>query len=262
MTAIHILLVAAPLTAFLCAGLFPAEGADTPADTRCYELRTYYASEGKFDELHARFRDHAVRLLEKHGIINIGYWVPVENPDRKLRFLLAYPSREAREPLWQAFIADPEWQNAFRTSEAGGRLVTKVENVFLQACDYSLRIRPGSGPEPRLFELRIYTAAPGRFDALHARFRDHTTGLFNRHEIGQFGYWKPMKDQPGADNTLIYLLTHASRESADKAFTAFRNDPDWVAARAKSEEQAGGSLTAPNGVMSEFLKATDYSPTK
>jgi hypothetical protein len=262
MTALPALLVAAPMTMLLFAAIAPAHGADTKLDTRCYEMRTYYANEGKLEALHDRFRDHAVHLLEKHGIVNIGYWVPVENPERKLHFILAYPSREAREKMWQTFIADPQWQEAFRASETGGRLVAKVENVFLQACDYSPPIRTGISVEPRLFELRVYTAAPGRLDALNARFRNHTTGLFRRHEIGQFGYWIPMKDQPGADNTLIYLLTHPNREHADAAFGAFRKDPDWVAARASSEEQAGGSLTAPNGVTSEFLKATDYSPTR
>jgi hypothetical protein len=260
MTAFPSLLVAAPLAALLVAAFTPARGADARPDTRCYELRTYHANEGQLEALHQRFRDHAVRLLEKHGIINIGYWVPVENPERKLYFILAYPSREAREKMWQAFINDPEWQKAFRASEERGRLVAKVQSVFLQTIDYSPPVRAGTGAEPRLFELRVYTAAPGRLDALNARFRNHTTSLFNRHGIGQFGYWVPMKDQPGADNTLLYLLTHPDRDSANKAFAAFRQDPDWLAARAASEEEAGGSLTAPNGVTSEFLRATDYSP--
>jgi hypothetical protein len=252
-------------TGLLAATLLPvvhAQGADTPRDTRCYEIRTYYAHDGKLDALHNRFRDHAVRLLEKHGIVNVGYWVPVENRERKLIFILAYPSRETRDKLWQSFLADPEWQQAFKASEAGGRLVAKVQSIFLQATDYSPPIRPGPTGAPRLFELRVYTAAPGRLDALNARFRDHTTRLFHRHGMGQFGYWVPMKDQPGAQNTLLYLLTHESREAADHSFAEFRKDPDWIAARAASEERAGGSLTAANGVTSEFLVPTDYSPTR
>jgi hypothetical protein len=262
MTATPALLALSSLATLLVLPVAPAHAADDRRDARCYEMRTYYANEGKLDALHARFRDHAVRLLEKHGIVNVGYWVPIENPDRKLIFLLAYPSREARDKVWQAFIADPEWQNAFKASEADGRLVAKVQSVFLQATDYSPPIRVGTAAQPRVFELRAYTAAPGRLAALHSRFRDHTTRLFNHHGIGQFGYWSPMKDQPGADNTLLYLLTHSSREQADAAFTAFLQDPDWLAARAASEEKAGGSLTAANGVTSEFLRATDYSPTR
>jgi hypothetical protein len=75
-------------------------------------------------------------------------------------------------------------------------------------------------------------------------------------------YWQLMADQPGAENTLIYLLAHDSQEAAKKSFAAFRTDPAWAAARKASEEKGGGSLTVPDGVKSVFLKATDYSPTR
>ena len=112
------------------------------------------------------------------------------------------------------------------------------------------------------YEMRTYTAAPNRLDALNARFRDHTLKLFERHGIANIGYWTPMKDQKGTDNTLIYLLSHKGTEAAAASFGTFGQDPDWVAARKASEEQAGGSLTIPNGVQSQFLRATDYSPLR
>src|SRR5687767_12982798 len=59
----------------------------------CYEMRIYYAAPGKLDDLHARFRDHTLRLFKKHGIRNVGYWVPIDNKENKLIFLLAYPNR-------------------------------------------------------------------------------------------------------------------------------------------------------------------------
>ncbi len=77
-----------------------------------------------------------------------------------------------------------------------------------------------------------------------------------------FGYWTEMPGQPGAENTLIYLLAHKSLEAGAESFKAFRADPDWVAAKAASETEGGGSLTVPDGVKSVFLQATDYSPTK
>ena len=77
-------------------------------DPRCFEMRVYYAPPGKLDALNARFRDHTLRLFEKHGIANIGYWMPIDNKDNKLTYLLAYPSREARDKSWKAFQADPE----------------------------------------------------------------------------------------------------------------------------------------------------------
>jgi hypothetical protein len=242
--------------------LSPGFAAGPARDTRCYEMRTYTAAPGKVDELSARFRNHTCRLFEKHGMTNIGYWMPLENPDGKLIYLLAYPSREARDQSWKAFTADPDWQAAVKASEANGKLVAKVESVFLSATDYSPEIKPGAGTEPHVFELRTYTAAAGRLDALNARFRDHTVKLFTRHGITNVGYWTPMKDQKGAEDTLIYLLAHKSKDAAAESFKAFGQDPDWVAARKASEEKAGGGLTISNGVKSQFLQATDYSPLR
>ena len=85
-------------------------------DTRVFELRTYYANPGKLADLHARFRDHTCKLFEKHGMENIGYWVPLTNTEEKLIYVLAYPSRAARDASWKAFGADPEWQAAFKKS--------------------------------------------------------------------------------------------------------------------------------------------------
>src|ERR1700722_4155337 len=87
-------------------------------DTRVFEMRTYYAAPGKLDDLHARFRDHTMKLFEKHGMTNIGYWVPIDNDENKLIYVLAYPSREAREASWKDFQADEEWKTVKAASEA------------------------------------------------------------------------------------------------------------------------------------------------
>jgi hypothetical protein len=210
--------------------------------------------------MHARFRNHSLKLFEKHGMVNLGYWTSLDDPN-KLVYLLAYPSREAREKSWKAFLADPDWQAAQKASEAGGRLVAKADSLLLKATDYSPDVKP-SVKEPRVFELRTYTAAPGRLDALSARFRDQTLALFRKHGIVSFGYWNPADKDKGAENTLIYLLAHASKEAAAESFKTFRADPDWLAARKASEEKAGGPLTVEGGVKSEFYRATDYSPTR
>jgi hypothetical protein len=239
-----------------------ARSADTEAkDTRVYEMRIYYAAEGKLDALHTRFRDHTCKLFEKHGMTNIGYWVPIDNPDRKLIYILAYPSREAREKSWKAFFADPEWQKAQKASEVDGKLVDKVDPLFLSATDYSPEIK-ASDKGDRIFELRVYTASKGNLGALNDRFREHTLKLFEKHGIANVGYWVPMKDQKGADDTLIYILAHRSVDAAKASFDEFRKDPDWLAARKASEEKAGGSLTVKDGVKSTFLKPTDYSPIR
>jgi hypothetical protein len=245
--------------AMSAAGAADLPAAD-PAD-RVYEMRIYYAPAGKLDALNARFRDHTVKLFAKHGMTNIGYWVPLDNPDNQLIYILAYPSLEAREKSWKTFSADPDWQIARKASEADGALVAKVDATFLSPTRYAPVINtPGKGDH--VFELRTYTASPGNLDALHARFRDHTLKLFGKHGMTNIGYWTPMKGQKGADDTLIYILAHKSVDAARASFDAFRSDPDWIAARKASEERAGGSLTVKDGVKSVFMKATDYSPIK
>ena len=250
------------LLATMLATSFPTFAAEK--DTRCFEMRTYFAARGKLDALLARFRDHTVKLFEKHGITNIGYWVPIENTDNKLVYVIAFPNREAREGAsgsWKAFAADPEWKAAQKASEVNGKLVEKVESVFLSATDFSPAIQP-SVAEPRVFELRTYTTTPGNLGRLQARFRDHTVALFAKHGMTNLFYWTPMADQKNADNTLVYLLAHKDTDAAKASFGAFRADPIWIAAKEASEKEGGGSLTVPDGVKSEFLKATDFSPTR
>jgi hypothetical protein len=232
------------------------------ADTRCFEMRIYYAAPGKLDALNARFREHTCKLFEKHGMVNIGYWVPMTNTENKLVYLLAYPNREAREKSWKEFGADPDWQAAAKASEKDGRLVTKADSIFLAATDFSPAIKPSAATEPRVFELRTYTASPGNLESLLARFRDYTLKLFEKHGMTSFGYWTPTDPKNGAGEKLIYLLLHKSPEAAAADFKAFRADPDWIAAKSASEQKAGGSLTVQDGVKSEFLAPTDYSPSK
>jgi NIPSNAP len=109
------------------------------ADSRLFELRTYTTNPGKLEALHARFRDHTNKLFNKHGMQMIGYWTPADAPESEntLVYMLAYPSREAREASWKAFGDDPEWKAARAESEKDGKLVVKVESKFLNPTDYS-----------------------------------------------------------------------------------------------------------------------------
>ena len=101
-----------------------------------YELRTYFANEGKIDDLHARFRNHTMALFEKHGMKNIAYWSPVDDPN-KLIYIIAHKSSEAAGESWKAFVSDPAWQKVYADSIADGALVAKIENVFMNKTDYS-----------------------------------------------------------------------------------------------------------------------------
>lgn len=260
------------LSLLLAAGISVASTAVQAAnsDTRVFEMRTYYAAPGKLDALNARFRDHTCKLFEKHGMTNIGYWMPIENPDSKLIYVLAYPSMEAREKSWKEFVSDPDWKKAQSESEKDGKLVAKVEQIYFKAQDYSPEIEPGMGKGDRVFELRTYTTPAGRLDALNSRFRDHTTKLFAKHGMTNVFYGKLLPEQPKnagllgtPDTTLIYLLAHDSANAAKESFGNFRKDPDWVAAKEASEKAAGGSLTVEkDGVKSVFMKPTNYSQTR
>ncbi|BCU78544.1 hypothetical protein llg_32590 [Luteolibacter sp. LG18] len=239
--------------------------AEEPAKTAppLYELRTYHAEPGKLDALNARFREHTVALFTKHGMTNVGYWVPKDNPDNLLIYLLSFPDRTARDKAWKEFGADPEWKAAQEASEVNGKLVGKIESRFLTPTDFSPEPKGTTKGTPHVFELRTYTATPGNLPLLLKRFRDHTRDLFVRHGMTNFLYTTPAAGEPGADNTLVYLLQHASAEAQEKSFTAFRADPEWVQVKAESEKAGGGSLTVvPDGVKSVLLIPTDYSPVK
>jgi len=109
----------------------------------------------------------------------------------------------------------------------------------------------------RVFEIRTYTTNPGKLDALHARFRDHTMSFFDKHGMKNVAYWTP-EDAPLSENTLIYVISHGSRDAAKQNWDGFRNDPDVRKMMAASEEQ--GKIVAK--VDSVFMDATDYSPMK
>jgi hypothetical protein len=141
MTRSHFLIVAAIALAgaFYAGRALEAQSASDKAATRVFEIRTYTTNEGKLDDLHARFRDHTMRIFEKHGMTNIGYWVPMDEERSKntLIYIIAHESRDAAKANWAAFQKDPEWQKVRAASEENGKLVSKVESVFATPTDYS-----------------------------------------------------------------------------------------------------------------------------
>jgi hypothetical protein len=106
---------------------------------RVFEIRTYTANEGKLSDLHARFRNHTLKLFEKHGMTNVGYWSPQDAPlaENTLVYILSHENREAATRSWDAFRKDPEWVKVQTASEVNGKLVAKVESIFMDATDYS-----------------------------------------------------------------------------------------------------------------------------
>lgn len=256
------------MTCVLLGGLALAFATGTPVHAEqesagpVFEMRIYHTNDGKLDDLLARFRDHTCDLFTKHGMTNVGYFVPEGEDNKRLIYFMKYPSLDARKASWKGFANDPQWKAAFKASKKDGRLIHKVESTFMTLTDYSPEFPKKSYSGTRVFELRTYTATPGNLKNLHSRFRDETFKLFGKHGITNIAYFDIMPNQPGTDNTLIYLVTHQSKEARKKSFGAFGKDPAWKNALKQSEIKGGGPLTTKGGVNHEFLIPTDFSQLK
>ena len=123
------------------ASVIAADDSSTAVGGRVFEMRTYFAAEGKLQDLHGRFRKHTNAMFKKHGMDVVGYWTPQAEPGKPapetIVYILAFPDREAAKASWTAFAADPAWQKAKADSEKDGKLVAKIESVFLDPTDYS-----------------------------------------------------------------------------------------------------------------------------
>ena len=137
------LLQALPAATFLPASLWAASQQDSTSpkqvSTEVYELRVYHAAPGKLGELLKRFREHTIKLFERHGITSVAYWTPVEEPQKSdtLIYILRHPSREQAAANWKAFQDDAEWKSVHEKSEVNGKLVEKVDSTFLVLTDFS-----------------------------------------------------------------------------------------------------------------------------
>jgi hypothetical protein len=129
---------------FLVAGLVLGAGltslhARDAKPARVFEIRTYYTLPGRLEALHKRFRDHTRRIFEKHGMTNVGYWVPQDAPahENTLIYVISHASREQAKANWASFIADPEWTKVAEESQKDGKIIDRIESVFVDATDYS-----------------------------------------------------------------------------------------------------------------------------
>ena len=141
---------------------------------------------------------------------------------------------------------------SWRTNVLACSVICGLVSVMAYSAGFS---RGEEKAAKRLYELRTYTTEPGRLPALNARFRDHTMKLFEKHGMKNEMYWVPT-DEKLKDNTLIYIVSHASRDAAEKSWKDFINDPDWVKARDASEKD--GKIVAK--VDRQYMTLTDYSP--
>jgi len=236
-----------------------AVNAQSDANRRLYELRVYYASEGKLQDLMNRFQNHTINYFKQYNMRLEGFWLPLgENKENKLVYLLSYPSREARDKSWKEFMSDIGWVRVMKNSAINGEIVAKVESNLLKTTDFSPNNLKSAGN--RVFELRTYKTTPNHLPNLLSRFRDHTVKIFENYGMTNIIYWTPAEKEQGSEDLLIYFLAHKTKEDGLASFKAFGASPEWQTVKKASEEKAGGPLTI--SVKSEYLVPADFSPLK
>lgn len=138
------ILQALPAAALLPASLWASSREQNSNFSKgIFELRVYHAAPGKLGELESRFREHTIKIFDRHGMKSVAYWTPMDEPEKSntLIYLLQHPSREAAEANWKLFREDPEWKRVKEKSEANGTLVDKVDSSFMVLTDFSPQLR-------------------------------------------------------------------------------------------------------------------------
>jgi hypothetical protein len=130
------------LPGFLWAASRPDNSNPSQVSTGVYELRVYHVAAGKLGDLLARFRDHTVKIFDRHGMKSVAYWIPLDEPEKgnTLVYILQHPSREVAAANWKSFQDDPEWKSVRDKSEENGKLVEKVDSTFLALTDFSPKL--------------------------------------------------------------------------------------------------------------------------
>lgn len=220
-----------------------------------FEIRKYYANEDKLPDLIKRFEDHTMTLFEKAGMENIAYFLPVENTDNSLTYILGYPDEKSRDIMWGKFVNDPDWKKVFEASRENGALVKSVDQTFMK-----LAKGLNDTPKPQasgIFQLRTYTCLDGRLDNLITRFKDHTQDLFEKQGLRNYPYWVTV-EKDGSQPKLVYLLADKDQASFERDFQNFAKDPAWV--KAKENSEADGKIV--EKVDAVFFKTLPFSPLK
>lgn len=214
-----------------------------------YELRLYETVPGKLSALNDRFAKHTVGFFKKYGVRMLGFWTDEIGSTNLLSYIVSFESSSEREATWKAFRGDPDWLKVRAETEKDGPLLARVRNTIMRLTPYS--------PEPvinsNVQELRVYQSMPGKLDALNARFANHTISLFEKHGIGNIGYWT---DDVGTSEQLIYMLGYPSLGDREKSWASFQADPEWQRVRAETEKD--GVLTAK--AVNTIIRPTPYSP--
>jgi len=220
------------------------------SDGRVYELRTYFASPGKLDDLHNRFKNHLLGFHEKHGITNIGYWVPTDNPKRMIVALVSYPSMEARDRSWSRLSADREWIQARRESEENGRILDAIREEVLSA-DEATDVMTLAMNEGRGFEIHRFTAESGQGETVKARVREELNDEFGKSQV-TVRFFTPTGEGNRTATTLLAFIVRPVAEVDVVEFVMKRG----------STPRGGLEAAKIPGQIVTTLKVTEYSPAK
>lgn len=220
-----------------------------------FEVRKYYANDGKLQDLLNRFQNHTMKLFEKAGMENIAYFLPVDNTDNSMTYILGYPDEASRDKMWQSFMNDPDWKKAYEESHVNGPLVKSVDQTFMVLAPH-LNDNPRPMPSG-VIQMRTYTLLEGKVPDIQARFRDHTQALFEKQGLKNYPYWMTTP-KDGSQPKLLYLLGAKDQASFDAGFAAFVKDPEWIKARDASE--TSGKIV--EKVDATMFKTLPYSPLK
>ena len=220
-----------------------------------FEMRTYTVNDGKMPDLIQRFQNHTRTLFAKHGIESVSYFLSADQPEKQLTFIIGYPSAEERDIRWNNFANDPEWKAVAAASEANGKIVQKVDQVFMV---WAKDLNSAKTPKPSgIFQLRTYHLLPGKLDAIQTRFRDHTQALFEKQGLSNYPYWITV-EKDGVQSKLVYFLGHQNKEEFNAAFGRFVADPEWIRVRDASE--APGKIVEKIDAL--FYTALPFSPMR
>ncbi|MDA0262942.1 MAG: NIPSNAP family protein [Chloroflexi bacterium] len=214
-----------------------------------YEQRIYKAVPGKLPAINARFANHTIGFFEEFGIGVVGFWNDEIGESNQLTYITSFENMADREEKWNAFQSHKPWHEVRAETEANGPLVSQVINSFMSLTPYS----PQPAFKTNLQEKRVYDTMPGKLPNLHARFKDHTMGLFEKHGIQNVAYWT---EDIGTSNRLVYMVGYPDLDAREKGWAGMNADPEWQKARAASE--VDGALVRVS--KHSILRLTDYSP--
>lgn len=247
----------APLLGLLVLSVQPATV--SPAASAYHELRLYTVTSNKMDGVLERFRGTVEPLRRKHGITTVGYWMgPGTTSGGTFAYLLAASSKEELQRQEQAFGADPDFTKGYGASNAKhGKTVDNIVSLPLTV-DATAKFDFTASQTPRVFDLRVYSVAPGKLGAFRNRWRDHAVSIYERHGLHTIGWWVSNKQDAAGHDQFVCLLAGGSVEAIQKSIAAFHNDANWL--QVEKETEAKGKLRT--GVTAYKLTPADFSALK